>query len=222
MSRGGSIKENDIDSLRRRIRLIVLLDSAEQAGIAPIPILRLHTFAYMSNVLAPVWKMPVLDGKVLKRRGGPFYPELQHDLDRLVGMGIATISNLSYVRDQEKRWRLEGSYHLNHQFSGPILKEFRKYKEERNLASFLLELAYALSALTDIELDKTTMEDATYSDRLISDGNVVDFAEWREVNHSANAARMFENLLPNNVKATPSEMLHLYVRHLKERLNGGE
>ena len=81
-----------IDDLNRRIRLILLLDAAESAGLTPLPILHLHTFAYMSNVLSPVWDVPVLEGKVLKRRGNPFYTSLQYDLDRLVGMGVVLIS----------------------------------------------------------------------------------------------------------------------------------
>src|ERR1700687_2575811 len=80
-----------IEELQRRIRLLVLLSAAERAGLVPLRILRLHSFAYLSNVLAPVWDMPALDGKVLKRHGGPFYPALQRDLDRLVGMGRVLI-----------------------------------------------------------------------------------------------------------------------------------
>ena len=34
--------------------------------------------------------MPVLDGIILKSKGGPFYPTLQTNLDRLVGMGVVT------------------------------------------------------------------------------------------------------------------------------------
>ncbi len=69
-------------SLRRRVRLVVLLDAAEAAGLVPIKILRFHAFAYLSNVLAPVWDLSVFDGKGFKRRGGPFYPALQRDLIR--------------------------------------------------------------------------------------------------------------------------------------------
>ena len=110
-----------IPALRRRVRLVMLLDSAEAAGLVPIKILRLHAFAYLSNVLAPVWDMPVLDGKVLKRRSGLFYPALQQDLDRLVGMGVATISGVGHVQDEDKRWRLEGAYRLHRPFADPIL-----------------------------------------------------------------------------------------------------
>ena len=79
--------------VERKIRLIVLLSAAENAGLYPTPIRQLHVLAYLANVLAPVWNMPVLDGKLLKKKGGPFYPALQQDLDRLVGTGVVFISN---------------------------------------------------------------------------------------------------------------------------------
>src|SRR5208337_5409069 len=100
-------------TLKKQVRLTVLLDAAEEAGLAPMPVLRLHAFAYLANVLAPVWELPPLEGKVLKRRGGPFYPTLQHDLDRLIGLGVAIIFGVSHVQNEDGHWRLEGSYRLH-------------------------------------------------------------------------------------------------------------
>jgi hypothetical protein len=214
-------RDAGIGSLHRRIRLVVLLDAAEQAGLLPIPILRLHTLAYLSNVLAPVWDMPALEGKILKRQGGPFYPALQHDLDRLVGMGVAVILGLGHVLDEEKRWRLEGSYQLNRAFANSIVRRLLDFESERRLANFLQELAFAVSTLSDDDFDEAMTEDATYSDPMIDVGNVVDFAEWQKKNYSANAARYFDNLLPGGARATPGEKLHLYVRHLHSRVHGG-
>lgn len=209
-----------VDILRRQMRLVMLLDAAEKAGLIPLKILRLHAFAYLSNVLAPVWDMPVLDGRVLKRRGGPYYPDLQKDLDRLVGQGVAVISGVGHVQDEAKRWRLEGAYRLNRMFAEPILHALADFSEERQLSTFILELGYALSALSDEELDRAFSEDATYSDPMVTVDNVIDFADWRERNYSANAADKFDVVIPGG-NATPGEKLHLYVRHLQRRINGG-
>jgi hypothetical protein len=204
--------------LRRQVRLVVLLRAAEEAGLVPLAILRLHTFAYLSNVLAPVWDLETVEGKVLKRRGGPFYPSLQQDLDRLVGMGLVLISGLSHARDEDDRWRLEGAYRLNFHLAQKPLERLATFESERRLSAFLQELAFALSALTDRELDQAMTEDATYADPVIAVGNVVDFAEWQNKNWSANAAHHFERLMPGGIRATPGEKLHLYVRHLHARL----
>lgn len=207
-------------ALRRRVRLVILLDAAEAAGLVPLKILWLHAFAYLSNVLAPVWDLPVLEGSVLKRQGGPFYPDLQHDLDRLVGIGIADISGISHVQDESKRWRLEGTYRLNRRFADPILATLDNFAEESRLSTFVLELGYALSALSDEDIDKAVSEDATYSNRLITNDNVIDFESRGEKNYSANAAREFSRVIAGG-NATSGEKLHLYVRHLRRRIHGG-
>lgn len=212
--------DHNFGILRRQIRLIMLLDAAEKAGLTPLSILRLHMLTYLSNVLAPVWDMPVLEGKVLKRRGGPFYPVLQHDLDRLVGMGIVMISGLGHDLDEMRHWRLEGSYTLNSDIADRLQPYILKYESEQQLAGFFQELAFALSYLGDEELDLAMMEDATYMDPMTDVGNVVDFAEWQDKNYSANAANYFENLLPYGTRATPGEKLHLYIRHIHARISG--
>jgi len=207
--------------VRRQVRLVALIDSAERAGLAPLSVLRLHTFAFLSNVLAPVWEMPPLEGKVLKRKGGPFYPTLQGDLDRLVGLGVVIISNLGHVLDQQERWRLEGCYRLHRPFADPILERVARFEEERKFSAFLDELAFAISALSDDDLDKAPTEDAIYSDPIVDFGNVLDFAEWQHKNAAATAADRLGRLVPGGVRPIAGEKIHLYLRHLKARIHGG-
>ena len=209
------------DSLRRQTRVIALLDAARTAGLAPIGILHFHTMAYLANVLAPVWDMPVLEGKILKRQGGPFYPDLQRDLDRLVGLGIVTITNMGHVQDESGRWRLEGCYSLNHAFADPILRALDLFPDEAQFVSFLRELGYALATMDDSELDRASAEDATYADPVVTNGGIVDFAEWRHENYSANAAAALGELLPSGTDGTRGEKLHMYIRHLRLRTDGG-
>ena len=207
----------DFLRLSRQVRLLMLLDAAESAGIAPIELRALHTYAFVSNVLAPVWSARVFDGSLLKRPGGPFYPALQRDLDRLVGLGLASITNLGHVRDEGGQWGLRGAFFLNRELSAGALRVIDALPQQRSVRSFLQEVAYAVSALSDSELNRLPAEDPTYSDFTISYGNIVDFADWRHLNYSANAAQHLATLTEG---ATPSELLHLYVRHLRRRLNG--
>lgn len=209
-------------SIRRRVRLVIILDAAERAGLAPLPIMRLHTIAYLANVLAPVWDMPAIDGKILKRQGGPFYPALQQDLDRLVGQGVVAVSNLTHVDTGKGRWRLEGTYKLVGEMAQPILVFLEELADERRAAQFVRELVLALSALSDQEIDAVGREDATYADPRVGLGNVVDFGEWSKQNSSANAAERFASILPTQSHVSASEKVHLYVRHLQRRMaNGG-
>ncbi len=206
-------------SLRRRIRLLMLLEASEFAGLAPIGIIQLHTLAYLSNVLAPVWKLAPLDGKVMKRRGAPFYPVLQHDLDELVAHGLALTTNLGYARDIDDRWRLDGDFCLNHKFADAVIEQYRSFYVESRLAAFVEELVYAFSALSEEDLKLVALEDAAYAYKLISFGNVVDFGEWRSLNYSTNAANYFKYVLPGGSSPTLGEKLHLYARHLYGRLH---
>lgn len=202
------------------MRLLSLLDAADSAGLVPVPIVRLHAFAYLANVLAPVWDIRAMDGKILKRRGGPFYPALQRDLDHLVAAGMVRLSSLGYEEDEDGRWRLDAAYELNRDLAANAVDYVRQHNVEGHGRVFLQELAYALSALSEEDLDAVVGEDATYSDDLVTEGNVVDFAEWRDTNYSANAATYFERVMPGGAFPTPGEKLHLYVRHLYRRMHG--
>lgn len=205
----------------RRIRLLILLQAAESAGLVPIPILQLHTFAYLSNVLSQVWDLPPIDGKVLKRNGSPFYPSIQHELDLLVGAGLVIVSDIGHVKDQDNRWRLEGKYRLNFGMAQRVLSRIEDFPEEKKISIFAKELAYALSALSDEEFGLAMGQDATYSDPMVAVGNVIDFAEWRNVNYSATAANLFKTKIVDGPTISAGEQLHMYVRHLHRRMHGG-
>ncbi len=210
--------DEHFESLKRQARVIELLESAEAAGLVPINILRLHAFAYLANVLAPTWDLDPLDGKILKRQGGPFYPQLQTDIDRLVGRGLVRVSQLGHVQDEMGRWRLDGSYELNRHLAASVLDYLANSSSEARVYRFVRELALAISALSETDFDLAMTEDATYSDPLVSPSNVIDFDEWRKVNYSASAAKYFHDA-GAGFTPTPGEQLHLYVRHLYRRIH---
>lgn len=220
---GGPSEESNAfaASIRRRVRLVALLEASREAGIEPLPTLRLHLIAYLANVLSPVWDMPSVDGSVLKRSGGPFYPDLQNDLDRLVGIGVVRVENLRHQRIDDDRYRLDGSYRLNTELAAPILTYLSVMPEEAAAARFVRELVLALSALSDEEIDRVITEDATYANPKVSNDNVIDFGEWLSGNYSAAAAEKIGDLVPTGAAVGASEKVHLYVRHLRRRLQGG-
>lgn len=212
--------QTDLDALRRQARILVLLDGAARAGLEPMGIIPFHAYAFLANVLAPVWDMPALDGRILKRKGGPFYPALQRDLDRMVGRGMVCISHINHIRGTDGRWRLEGKYSLNLNMSADALDYLGRLPGESRFAAFATELAYALSALSDRDLETALVEDATYSDPTVSENNVLDFGEWVRRNPSTSAADYFSHLMARGTPATPGEKIHLYVRHLRRRIHG--
>lgn len=200
------------DSLNDRFRLILLLDACEAADMSPVPVMRLHALAFLANVLSPIWSVRSYDGKILKRRGGPFYPELQKELDRLVGLGFVTVTDVSHVQD-EGRWRLSGSFALRSETSNAIVDLAKSFRIERQTIEFLRRLAFAATRSTK-PLEDLVQFDATWSDKRTGVGDVIDFSEWKEANYSAFAAQTFDKLGPFGPTIGKGEKLPLYVRFL--------
>jgi hypothetical protein len=204
---------DDEQRLLRQARLLLLLEAAGDAGLEPVPLLLLHALAYLSNALAPVWSLQPFDGKVLKRRGSPFYPVLQWDVDHLVGRGLIKAFDIRYI-DDDGKWRINASYTLNPALANNTLDVMKRIGFSPGLRAFCAELAQAMAALPPDRMATVISEDAAYGDPMIEVSNVVNFAEDRAVNFTANAAEAFRP----DVSLTPSERVHLYIRHLQERV----
>lgn len=207
---------NDTDEYADRWRLILLLDACEAANLCPIPITRIHALAFLANVLAPVWSVQSYDGKILKRKGGPFYPELQAQLDRLVGLGFVLISDVAYSEDNGQ-WTLAGSFALNEDLTRPVLELASIFSEERLTREFFRRLTYAASRLAR-PLESIVEFDATWSDTRTGEGDVVDFAEWRRANYSAFTAEFFERLTTTGSQKTAGDKLQMYMLLLDRKM----
>lgn len=208
-----------LEATAQTVRVLTLLDALAAAGLAPSSSRALHELAYLANVLAPVFDLPPLDATLLKRKSGPYYPELQQTIDRLVGRGLVEAQELSYELDEvEQRYRISASYLLRWSEVRAALKRYRELSPIEAL--FLDELAAAYSALADVEQGHVAVKDARYADVSVDVNNVIDFGEWTsaEKNFSRNAAMTFA---PGRHLA-PAERLYLYLDHLQQRVaNGG-
>ena len=89
------------------------IDAAERAGITPLRARRLHAFAYLADVLSPVWNLQPFEGKILKVEGGPHYPDLQRELNRLAVLGIVLISQLEYGSRDSSGPLVDAYYAMN-------------------------------------------------------------------------------------------------------------
>lgn len=211
--------ETRLDETKLECWTILLLEAALHAGLSPLPVERLHTIFYLANVLSPVWKGREAIGAVLKRNDArPFQPRLQMAVDRLLGRGMISASGIRHVIGSNGGYRLEAAYGIESDVCGPALEAMRHILGKRSIASYAGELLLALSSLSDRQLDDASLEDATYGDQQIGPDNVVDYAEWLNRNSSANAAALLARHVPSQISPSPSETVHLYVRHLRERL----
>jgi hypothetical protein len=198
--------------VRRRAWLLMLLESAERSGIVPIESMRLHRLVFLANCLAPVYDLPAADGKILKYQRGPFYPELQWDIDRLVVQGLVVMLDLNHVVDDFGPW-----FTANYTLSVQGIDAVRIIVSTPNGArvyGYLAEVAAAFATLPETARQDAALEDATYSNPFIREGSLIDFGEWQRENFSEAAAHAFNAALPDNVRLTRRDELHLYFRYL--------
>ena len=224
------ITDEELQLLRQRGRILLLLDAAERAAVAPLSTDRLHALAFLADVLSPVWHLPSFDQVVVKSSGGPFYPELQREMDRLVAAGLLEVTNIRYIPRPRGGARIEGSYglrfgsqHLEELLGrlgarGPVAALDRR---DVQVHAFLVELAGALARLPNDELDRAATSDVTYSDRQIDNNNLIYMAPATRSNRSVETAERFATFMPDGANLSPGEKLYLYATYLGRRVHGG-
>jgi hypothetical protein len=169
---GAASDDVAVEQVRHRARLLLLLDAAERAAITPLASPRLHAFAYLADVLSPVWDLLPYSGKIYKDESRPHYADLQAELDELVVLGLVDISKLKFITRGEAGARVDGFYTLNFASPhlGPLLAALGCDGPEKaidpadaGLHDFLVELATALATLHDDEIDVAASVDVTFA-----------------------------------------------------------
>ncbi len=208
--------------VRRRIRLLMLLDSADYAVISPIGTARFHALAYLADVLSPIYGLSELAGVIVKRRIGPYFPQLQEELDRLVGLGLADVTDLRPVVEASRAY-VDASFSLRRELAGPILDEVHRDETFSGMRDFLREVAGALGAVPEEDLDATAQADVTWGTGHA--GTVIDYADWRARNYSRMSAERIEELARERfghtgLKLSAGAKVNLYVQYLRRVAHG--
>jgi hypothetical protein len=205
-----------LSNTARQFRLLVVLDAAERVGLTPLAVGPLHTLAYLTDALAPVWNLPILDGQILKQVQ-PFFPLLQADVDRLVGRGLLVPSHVRYV-ERSAGLALDARYSANQDFVQPILEAATELFLLSREATYVREIVYAASGLGLDGIESLTSVDATYSDPVIDVGGLIEVRPDRGLNQTTRVALRFSDLLGDTGRVSGSEMVNLYVRQLYSRI----
>lgn len=203
------------------IRLLTIVDSAEQVGLAPVTARLIHAAAYLTNALSPVWSLAPYTAEVLKLLGGPYDPNLQQELDRLVGRGLLIVREPSYEFTEDDGWRLTAEYELHEAFSRPVLDAAVQYPDEVEVSRVVREICLALSAAPTDELDNLVRSDVSYADPSVGPNSIVDLFDPEGGNPSSRTAQRFGSLSPRGAGTTPAEEAHLYIRHMLRVVTSG-
>lgn len=210
-----------LEARKRPIRVLALLDGLAEASIFEAPLRVVHELAYLSNVLAPVFELAPFNASLLKRRGGPYYPELQETIDSLVGRGMIFASGIRYEPvPEEKRHRLNANYSINYDLARSALQAYREMYAETGEPFFIGELCAAYSTLADQDLGKAFRFDARYADSDVDTNEVIDFGQWSHAastNFSRNAAMSFR---PGE-SLQPAERIFMYIEHVQRKAGHG-
>lgn len=203
--------------VQRRVRLLMLLDAADYAVISPIATSRLHALAYLADVLSPIYDLTSFAGRILKRRIGPYFPELQWEVDRLVGFGMVDVTALTSTIEETIAY-IDAEFSLNRKASAHLLAQVYRQPEFLHLRDFFREVASALGHVPEQELDAATQADVTWESGHA--GTVIDYTEWKSRNFSQMSAERLEELASEQVglsglELSPGAKVNLYVHYLR-------
>lgn len=198
------------DRLYRRTWLLLLLEGVERAGRSPIEMKQLHALAYLANALSPCYGIESVDATVLKEKAGPLYPELIWDADRLVGMGLLSISNLVLSENAALR---SACYSITTRGLQLVIDAARGSDLLGKIARALhsVALAYARNPSSVFEAN-LLQRDGNYADPHFGLGDVVDFGDWDQQNASANAVLRIRQVTDDQLAAAAS--VNLYAQYL--------
>lgn len=199
-------------------RILMILEAARRAGISPLPAEVFHSIAYFSNILAPIYNIRSIDGKILRLKKGPYYPDLQTQLDWLVLCGLVNISNMKYQYIYDiNNWRLFADYEVNNEKVKHFINKSLLLQDEKKDFEFIFKVSIALSELSNSEISISNEIDATYSDNATDYGNVIDYAEWVSENPSTNAIKLIHFHF-SKIQFTDEAEISFYVRHLLKKI----
>lgn len=207
--------------IRVRARLLQIVASLERVGVTPVSNRDLHSIAYLSNVLSPLWEVEPLETSVLKDRNGPRSSILEHEIDLCVGNGLLIVETLT--ADPENPSQLSASYRLNARVALPIVAEIAMLPDEQPVTAYLNEIAFAFSEIQPGGRDDLALQDAAWSNPSIAAGRIVDFANHQRYptsNLTVQAAEAFQKYAPAGFTYNRAEKLLMYMRLLNRRAHG--
>ena len=204
--------------VKHRVRLIQLLAAADRAALAPISVDKLHAFAYLADILSPVWNLRPFEDRIGRTGRSPYYPDLQRELDIMVAMGLVAPSDVSYRRKDGEAAVLTAHFAIQNGSAriGPIMSACTDDTELAAQQSYLNALADALASLPDDDISAAATRDLVYENSFSESQDFIDLASLSS--RTSRAVASFDQAFPGT-KLTPARRLVMYAHYLGRRVH---
>lgn len=198
--------------IRARVWVLMAVDACDRAGLIPMGKTRFHRIIFLSNCLAELYHATPPAKRVLKYKRGPFYPDVQWQLDRLNAMGLVGVDKLSIAKDRHGPW-MEAEYSITSE-GIEITQTIRKTLVGKATGLYIDELVFAFARLGARRLDQVALSELNYAAPGIADGALITFEDG-ESNLALRKARAFEHAAPEALRNGIREKMQLYLRYLE-------
>lgn len=172
----------------RRLWILLILRATRLCGFSIVTSSTLHRLILFSNSLAPTNNVLPETAKVLKNNYGPYFPDYQAEIDRLIGLGLVDIVDMRWKSDDG---RFLGKYRINEAGMTFLANAIAVL---RSVARAERAVSETVAAFADYQLDQEAgaiAVDANYGLDTLQAGEIVDFGEWRNSRNYATEAAQF-------------------------------
>lgn len=204
--------ELDIALVRARTWVLLAMDACDRAGLVPVSKVRFHRLIFLSNCLAEILQATPPAKRVLKYKRGPFYPDVQWQLDRLTAMGLVNIRDLLIEEDSYGPW-MEANYLIARSGIEAIAK-VKATPLGYSTSAYIDELVFAFARLSERDVDQVALKELNYAAPGIAVGALISFEDARS-NLALRKTDEFAQLAPEILAARFNEQIQLYLRYIE-------
>jgi hypothetical protein len=201
----------DAQQLRGRLWVLLAMDACDRGGISPIPKDRFHRLIFLSNCLAQVFGADPPAKRIIKYKRGPFYPDIQWQIDRLVTMQWVDLHGLLLEQDQYGAW-LDADYQISGQ-GIKIAETFSRTPLGQSTAAYIDELVFGFARLDLRRLDDIPLNELNW--RPAGEGALITF-EDADANLAVRKTAEFQHLAPEVLTNRLREQVQLYLRYIED------
>lgn len=204
--------ELSIEQVRARTWVLLAADACDRAGLTPISKERFHRLIFLSNCLAELFFTTPPTKRVIYYKRGPFYPDVQWQLDRLSTMDLLTIANLSLELDRHGPWTKATYSITSHGIRTADV--IRSTPLGVKTSDYIDELVYGFASLGERHLDDVAFRELNYAAPGLTEGVLITFDD-AETNRALRKTTEIANVAPQVLSALVREKLQLYLKYIE-------